>query len=148
MMLAGLTGGPFVSSFLPRSAAMLTAALLNVAAAMYILFVLPESHHAADDSSHAEAGGTGEKRALLQGTQKSYSGSGSGSAAPQKKKDAPRGMMMAWTFLKQNRITALIGIVTLVSQLASFGVGQIYYRQTTAQSCEGISALPRGSKQQ
>jgi hypothetical protein len=165
VMFLGLTGGPFVSSFLDRSTALISAAILNIASALYILFLLPETHgEGADkDKKNKGEGKEGEKRGLLaDGKQKKYDSSSekdekkssskkshshshggedsdedhdheddSDEDKSKKKKAKSHGPLMAWYFLTQNKLFLLIGLITLISQFAIFGVGQVYYLYLT-----------------
>jgi len=155
VMFVGLTAGPFVSGFLPRGVALLAAALLNVAAALYVVFLLPETLGRQQHKHHHQGSGEDnakdpEKKKLLGASSSSFNGKKSYGAdqddeesAPGKKqkqkgksdavdsddgkKQNKRGIWMAYNFLTQNRLFMLIGLITLVSQLAVFGVGQVYY---------------------
>jgi len=146
VMFVGLTGGPLVSGFLPRGIALTLAAFLNVAAALYIMLLMPEtlgrqksshSRHAVHAEADADAHDPEKKSLLANGASKSYGGAEQGrdgaqdaAAAPVTVSEKPkkkRGFLMAWNFLTQNRLYALIGLITLISQLAVFGVGQIYF---------------------
>jgi Na+/melibiose symporter-like transporter len=147
-MFIGLTAGPFVSGFLPRDASLVSAALLNVGAALYVAFIMPETlgrQQHLQEQREALAQGSGEEHAadpekqklIGSGGQKSYGADSDNQhnkdnktapiAAAEPKKKKKRGVWMAYHFLTQNRLFMLIGLITLVSQLAVFGVGQVYF---------------------
>lgn len=160
VMFLGLTGGPFVSGFLTRGASLAFAAVLNVLAALYIVFLLPETKPAISARESDAAFVLDEKTGLLTGTgagagnkgygsssasssstltvppasslaKDSSSSSSSPSSSGEPKPPHKKSMLLAFHFLASNPLYALIGLITLLSQLAVFGVGQVYFLYLT-----------------
>ena len=145
VMFLGLTGGPFVSGFLTRGSSLAIAATLNILAALYIVFVLPETKppvptREVDAASDEKTGllATGSKAygsTLTVPSQqehgKSSSSSSSSSSSDEAKPPHKKSVLLAFYFLASNPLYALIGIITLLSQLAVFGVGQVYFLYLT-----------------
>lgn len=145
VMFIGLTAGPLCSSRMNRTAALGVAAGLTVLTAIYLVVMTPESkspssggsphdHAPLLSSSTSTAGPVGassQDHLLVNSDKKSYgstvASSPQASPRPTIVKPTKGSLLLTFKFLTTHPIYMLIGIITLLSQLAVFGVGQIYY---------------------